>query len=508
MGNVVNKTKENVILLAMSTLPYDKETKQISSYDYEFQDKNCTYRFNGISQLEPGTKLILSLLKEKGRKVDRIVVLSTKKTCEEISEFSEENIINLNNIAGTDFVKEPNQNSDILTANNFYKKRIINYTKKENIECPEFIFVNLEEKTFISEVVEAICGLDENEVSLYVDVQGGHRPTITKMMAILELLKGRNVLVKSRIAVRFNANRPEGESNPIHFVDQEYETYELVTAMEVFRRYGSGKELKEYFDAKPGTDDELTKRLTSFIMDASEAIQTCNVSAFDKAVQQVADMLDDFNSRTADQKEEIDVVFKDIYEDYKPIIKAKYRYVEQIRWCLRKNYVQQAITILEAKMPKEYVTNGLKYYSWKEGKNARQELLDYFKSLLEKKDKKDRYKMKDINHYFIKDYYRDRDLNKQPYFKVSYGNDKMRNEIKANIKKYKELSSMRNQINHAASEKRAGGFYDTVYKKCDSENNSLSIEKLKKDIEKYLSGFEELANMVPEKTKRKVIDLE
>ncbi|MGN0366738.1 MAG: hypothetical protein ACI4E5_12480 [Suilimivivens sp.] len=513
MGNVVNKTRENVILLAMSTLPYDKETKQVSANEYEFQDKNGTYRFKGISQLEPGTKLILSMLKQEEKKVDRIVVLSTKKTCEEITGFSEENIIKLNEIAGTDFVKDSNEESDILSANNFYKKRITNYTKNEGIECPEFIFVNLEEKTFISEVVEAICGSGENEVALYVDVQGGHRPTITKMMAILELLKGRNVSVKRRIAIKYSANRSEGECHPIHFVDQEYETYELVTAMEVFRRHGSGKELKEYFDDKPGTDAELTKRLTTFIMNASEAIQTCNVGAFDKAVQQVADMGDDFNMRGANQKEEIDVVFEDIYKDYEPIITATYRYVEQIRWCLRKNYVQQAITILEAKMPKEYVTSGLKYYSWKGNKNNRQELLNYFKKLLEEKKKNnqnDIYKMKDINHYFIKDYYRDRKLIPQSSFRVCYGNYGMKDKIKANIETYQDLSSRRNHINHAASEKKVGGFYDTVYKEKehDSKNELLNIETLKTDIEKYLRKFVELADSVPEINKRKVIDLE
>ena len=508
----MTKDNKNVMLLAMSTLP-----KDVICWTYEYQSEK--YRFEGYSQLEAGTKLIIKKLKEENEKIDKIVVLSTYATNNVIEDYTKEKLAALNEAAGTHFEIETSKDDQIFTANNFYKERINNYTKELEVITPEFVFVNVERSTFITEIVDAICGTGEDNVSLYVDVQGGHRPTITKMMAILELLKGRNVVVKERIAIKFNPKRDKNEPQPIHIVDEEYETYELVTAMEVFRRYGSGRELQEYFDKKLGKNEKLTKKLTKFIMNASEAIQTCDVGAFDAAIVQVADLAEEFETRSKEEKEEIDVVFKDIYDDYRTIIEAKYRYVEQIRWCLKKNYIQQAITILEAKMPGEYVRNGLKFYSWENG--GQTELLNYFEEILKKKkeDTKKKksskkniidetYKMKDINHYFIKYYEKEKEQFKNDSFEVNYGADIA--QIEKNIIKYRTLCNRRNAINHANSQKKAGGFYETVYKKYDNrrQNEQNSISQLRKDVEKYLLEFEALANKVPPEKIQAVIDLE
>lgn len=56
--------EKNVLLFAMSTLPA-KQTVNIYKYDYDGE----TWFFNGISQLEPGTKLVLSLLEKQMKKI-------------------------------------------------------------------------------------------------------------------------------------------------------------------------------------------------------------------------------------------------------------------------------------------------------------------------------------------------------------------------------------------------------------------------------------------------------
>lgn len=87
-GNGHNFKHENVILLNMSIL---NNMDQVSHYHYI--NGNHEYRFNGISQLEPGTKYILTKLAMAGEKVDRIVVMSTNEAIAS-AEFYKTRIIN------------------------------------------------------------------------------------------------------------------------------------------------------------------------------------------------------------------------------------------------------------------------------------------------------------------------------------------------------------------------------------------------------------------------------
>ncbi len=87
---------ENVILLNMSIL---RNRSTVSHYHYK-KNQEEEYRFDGISQLEPGTKYILSRLAEQGEHVDRIVIMTTPEA-EEAAAFYQERIIAFCNDSGT-----------------------------------------------------------------------------------------------------------------------------------------------------------------------------------------------------------------------------------------------------------------------------------------------------------------------------------------------------------------------------------------------------------------------
>lgn len=50
-----------------------------SNHYYYKKENGSEYRFDGIGQLEAGTKCIMSLLADKGESVDRIVIMTTKE---------------------------------------------------------------------------------------------------------------------------------------------------------------------------------------------------------------------------------------------------------------------------------------------------------------------------------------------------------------------------------------------------------------------------------------------
>ena len=114
-----NKKTKNVILFQLSVMP---KNPKINHYFYEEieEGQNGTkirFHFDGLSQLEPGTKYIISKLAKDNQKIDRIIALTTKESVEDNS------------------VNYPNGNSSFLC----YTDRIHSFLRKEKdiAEDPE-----------------------------------------------------------------------------------------------------------------------------------------------------------------------------------------------------------------------------------------------------------------------------------------------------------------------------------------------------------------------------------
>ena len=515
-----NRNYENVILLAMSTLPRNPEINT-----YQIQEENEKLYFKGISQMEPHTKYVLYHLAEQDERLDRIVILASAKARKEGSE--------------KDWYKKN-------TAVTFFEKRIRAYlgdADKENFDetedklddknenrikteiyaeedCwPQFIIVDLENPLFFWEAVQKIRSQEHGKtVHLYMDMQGGDRNAISQMNAIAELLKRQGVKIMGRYANDYDPTRRERPLHKIREVSKEYRTYDLISAMDIFAQYGWGDKLDQYFK---GNIDENSKesRLIGVIKQASSAICLCNAEGFDSAVKQIENLKTEFEN--PEKITEMDVVYQDIYENYASLFGAKYRYVEQIRWCLKKKFLQQALTIFEAKMPYEFIHSGLVYYRMGEG--GREEYLEKCEEIYNHDYNpddhslwKNGYKMKDLNHYLIKDYLKiiknkgsieecdEKGL-------LSFGlSGEGREETLRLIEVYRKLCRLRNQVNHAEQEEHnSEGFFRYMQQKRPNDNNWKNNENgdIEQKIRVFLGQWKKLANQVPEELRSQIIDL-
>lgn len=503
-GEQVEK-HENVMLLAMSTLPAQPKVNT-----YQICRENEKLYFKSLSQMEPHTKYVLYTLAANGEKLDRIVILESMKARSE---------------------KPERWNGE--TATTLYIKRIKNYLgsheavpievadELDNINetpCdshiyingyPEIIKVDLENPIFFWNAVQAILGADHEKnvnVNLYMDMQGGDRNSISQMNAIAELLVRQKVVVCGRYANDFDPRRYP----PLHTIrdaSKEYRTYDLISAMDIFSRYGWGDKLEEYFQGM-GTGDSKESRLIAAIKDASYAISRCSVDKFDSAVRRIEGLEKDFAKPEA--VTEMDVVYQDIKNDYEPLFSPKYRYVAQIRWCFERHFLQQALTILEAKMPYEFVHSGLIYYMTKDG--DRQKFLDQCENIYKEIQKFNRYKMKDLNHYMIKDYCRqNHNMFQDPMNLLHFGLDgPLQKKTISLLQQYWYLSNLRNQVNHAsAGEHNPEGFFCYMKKKYKKDRNWKDGKEVdyEAEIRRFLKEWESLAEKVPKKIREKVIDL-
>ncbi|HIX48906.1 MAG TPA: TM1812 family CRISPR-associated protein [Candidatus Mediterraneibacter caccavium] len=501
---------DNVMLLAMSTLPLNLKINT-----YQKEEDGRTLYFKSLAQMEPHTKYVLYMLAQKGERLERIVILESTKARTE--------------------------KKDGETATTLFEKRIRNYLgasekveihglddvsdeqkEREETPCdtqlykegfPEIITIDLDEPIYFWRAAKAIRGAEgDRPVHLYMDMQGGDRNAVAQMNAIAELLERQKVKICGRFANDFEPKRRE-EPHKIRDASREYQTYELISAMDIFARYGWGDKLEEYFRER-GRGDTKEKKLVRAIKEASLAISMCSSDRFDSAVRRIEALKKEFeNPKTIT---EMDVVYQDIYENYEMLFKAKYRYVAQIRWCLDRNFLQQALTIFEAKMPCEFVRSGLIYYMTKE--KSGKEIFRICEGIYKNPENRERYKMKDLTHYLIKDYCwkkKDKKDNFSDPKKIfSFGlAGKGKDDTISLLEEYKGLSKMRNKINHAAEEKHnPNGFFCYMKKKYPNHSNwkidkKKSSDEIGKQLRDFLDEWEKLADQVPESLRDRVVDL-
>ena len=533
-GTVINdkeKNIENVILLSMSTLP-DK----VKQNKFKFKIEKKERIFYGQSQLSPDTKTILSIIDAKGEGIDRIVILATK-------EAREKKEITLIDGEGKEISKE---NVDAVS---FFEDEILAYVAKrkknpkeyclQNLSLTEdkFVVVDLDEEEFIYDAVKAIKGDGDKEINLYINMQGGIRSTMMKMNAITELLESQNVRVVGRYANNYNAGKSK-QYESVSVAD-DYRPYELVTAMTIFKKYGRGEKLLEYFsdaDKYP-----LSNELAEAIKLAADSIQLCDVDGFDEAIEAIRKFDEKYKESKASPT--LKIIYQDIKSDYEFILNAEHKYVAQIRWCLNKGFLQQAMTILESKMPDEYVRSGILYFCQK---GQEEVVLNKFELMYEnnyliegkQKDSKEAFMMKNINHFFINSIVGQNEDTKKLFirssFKQQYQIEKyfgiLKEDFKTGVEEsywnYRKIKKIRNEMNHAqsskdsqSSENNIVGFYKRMNKKMQDEpegsekyrvfdnQTRKSSQAVKEIIEKYLDAWEALASQVPTETKANVADI-
>ena len=109
--STVKEKEKNILILSMSTLHPNMELSH-----YYGEGANGDYRFDGVSQLEAGTKYLLHHLADKGQKIHRIIVLNTCQTRGE--EATKWDVTRL-----APYLHE----AESLDAAGFYEKRIREY---------------------------------------------------------------------------------------------------------------------------------------------------------------------------------------------------------------------------------------------------------------------------------------------------------------------------------------------------------------------------------------------
>lgn len=363
MGNAESAStteSPNVLILALSTLPVRKAVP-VTAFDIN-NERIGEYYY----QLEPVPQMIYRDLQESDRKIDQIFILASVNTLNPIKDPLD--VVNRSGDTSHPVMfEEDSPHSELLPSaldfftsqmerfmdGNVPEYRIFAYTEKsetidESIRNSRALTISESIVETLHEMLSALRQL--HKPHLYVDIHGGLRLQQQILSGVMSLLsiEGLEINPSDVYSVEFNQTERKGF---IVCADDSIRINNFVSGLNELTQYGRIGSLREYF-SESKTDE------VSNILDTLESISTdiqfCNVSQFEEDIQHLPNCIraieENKNAGTL-----LSLFMDDIRNTFRPLLTGEpTTAIDEIVWCIGKGFYQQALSLIEAKMP-EYL---------------------------------------------------------------------------------------------------------------------------------------------------------
>lgn len=192
------------------------------------------------------------------------------------------------------------------------------------------------------------------DINIYADMTGGFRYANMMMLDILQILQYDGLHLKKVLYTDFHKKK-------VFDVTALQNMTHLINGADEFVKFGSVTALQEYF-SNTNVSPEI-KELLQAMKAFSDAIHICRTGTIQNALQHLTEALQKFRAyRGNDLKEEMFLNIIDVIErEYGNLIKGKATKLDIIRWCLRKEFLQQAMTLCTEWLPIEYIDRKIAY---------------------------------------------------------------------------------------------------------------------------------------------------
>lgn len=242
-------------------------------------------------------------------------------------------------------------------------------------------------------------------VNVYVDLQGldmADAHTLINVLFMLQSERKKKLHIEEIITTTY---RPALFTNPIEDQKTRLELSELLSGMDAFLKYGKVDSIRDYWLSR-GIEDPHVDKLVIAMQMMDVGITLCSVSDIENGLSMLKRVFAD-RSEPSEAIESMifSILENGIRSDYGNLLRGKeINNVILVKWALRKHFYQQALTIIESRVPYDLVRTGVFYYA----RNAeeKEEFLHRMSEVYWKTPSKDRYQFDDLAHYYIKFYRR------------------------------------------------------------------------------------------------------
>lgn len=319
-----NKDHTNVLLLALSTFGHLKE----SEFKYKTDGDSISVR--GRYQLEPIPKMLDELLARKGETLDKIIMLCTEDTRVEKQ------------------ITTPEGKKTTISPEEYFKNQVKNYMNPAFSDDEKFVSIPISPDSpyqGIQKVIETLRSPSLPDPRLYLDAHGGFRGIQRILEATVSLLKIENIQIEEVFGIEYSGPDQKKEPNRIILETERVKLFDFVSGINEFISCGRADTLLNYvssIDAKNEADS-----LIRAIKRVADGIQWCCIPEFEAGLDDLQIAMTSKSASNAPSY--LNLYRTNISQDYGALI-GKRTVVDEIEWCLRKGFYQQALTLIESKI--------------------------------------------------------------------------------------------------------------------------------------------------------------
>lgn len=357
-------------------------------------------------------------------------------------------------------------------------------------------------------ILDSIMEGNRSEINVYVDLQGmdiADSHTLINVLFMLQNEKGKRINIQEIIMTTY---RPSLFTNPIENQKNRLELSELLSGMDAFLQFGKVDSIRRYWDTR-NIKDEHVEKLIYAMQTVDVGITLCSVSELEQGIRMLKMVFaDEQKSSDAIESMIFSIMENAIRYDYGNLLNGEeINILALVRWAMNKHFYQQALTIIESRVPHDLVTSGIFYYARDE-----KELEEYLLRVNEAYwavQPKDRYQFDDMEHYFVKFYRRREAYRKKPKIPIEgflklrldeiYNEDSKvksytlfqgeRETLHQFLLTYMQIGNIRNQISHAQE-------VNLSYEEWSLDEQNEKIRILQNTIGKFVDLYTEVKEML------------
>lgn len=246
----------------------------------------------------------------------------------------------------------------------------------------------------------------DDEIHLYMDIHGFTPEESYIFLSFFFAMSDSNHSNIRVESVNSLSDIPDGFLYRISDARKRYRIERLLSGINAFNKYGKADMISDYWKESKISSPSI-ERMVSAMNSMDTGISFCNIDVIEQGIKAFSEIVNEKDDLATGSEEEmfLRTLKQGIIADYGPLIAspgADLNYLDLIRWAFNKGLYQQAITIIESRLPNYMVKNGLFYYAKdEETKNAFMAVMNaYYWDALPK----DRWMLENPEHYFVKNY--------------------------------------------------------------------------------------------------------
>lgn len=255
------------------------------------------------------------------------------------------------------------KNEFIESENEFGKVKHLEFLKRRLIkEFPQltdrFVELNYSDNveleiniSQIAEIADAITNYAKNfpdkKIKIHADMTGGFRHISMLMLSVIQLLKYRGFEIGEILY-------SDPDKKLVYRANEIQKVFTLITGADEFVKFGSVEALKEYFADNPNT---ATAKLLDAMKRFSETIKICRTADIEKDLKNLGAQIKIFrDTKNKDVKSKLfEKIIETVESEYGILIKGNAARPDIIRWCMKKGFWQQAMTLCTEWLPMEII---------------------------------------------------------------------------------------------------------------------------------------------------------